>query len=149
MINTQTAVAILGDAGKFYIELQVDEYDIARMSIGQTVVLNMDSYKGKTFEAKITKINPLMNERSRSFTIEADFVTQPPALYPNLTVEANVVIQTKEKVLTIPRAYLSDDSTVWISAKEKKKLRVGLTDYNKAEIISGLTSGDIIYKPVQ
>ncbi len=149
MINTQTPVAILGDAGKFYIELQVDEYDIARMILGQTVVLNMDSYKGKTFEAKINKINPLMNERSRSFTVEADFITQPTTLYPNLTVEANVVIQTKEKVLTIPRAYLSEDSYVWISAKEKKKVTVGLKDYNKAEILSGLKAGDTIYKPVQ
>ncbi len=149
MINTQTPVAILGDARKFYIELQVDEYDIARMILGQTVVLNMDSYKGKTFEAKINKINPLMNERSRSFTVEADFITQPTTLYPNLTVEANVVIQTKEKVLTIPRAYLSEDSYVWISAKEKKKVTVGLKDYNKAEILSGLKAGDTIYKPVQ
>ena len=149
MVNTQTPVAIIGDATKFYIELQVDEYDIARMLVGQRIILSMDSYKGKVFEAKISRVNPLMNERSRSFTVEADFITQPPALFPNLTVEANVVIQTKEKVLTIPRAYLTDDSFVWISAKEKKKVSVGLKDYNKAEITGGLKAGDTIYKPVQ
>ena len=149
MVNTQTAVAIIGDASKFYIELQVDEYDIARMLVGQQIIVSMDSYKGKVFEAKISRINPLMNERSRSFTVEADFITRPTVLFPNLTVEANVVIQTKEKALTIPRAYLTDDSFVWISAKEKKKVSVGLKDYNKAEITSGLKAGDIIYKPVQ
>ena len=149
MVNVQSPVALVGDAGNFYIELQVDEYDIARMVPGQKIVLGMDSYKGKVFDATVRKINPLMNERSRSFTVEADFITQPPALYPNLTVEANVIIQSKEKVLTIPRNYLSDDSFVWISDKEKKKVTVGLKDYKKAEIISGLTAGDIIYKPAQ
>ena len=96
-----------------------------------------------------TKINPLMNERSRSFMVEADFIRQPPTLYPNLTVEANIIIQSKEKVLTIPRNYLTEDSFVWISEKEKKKVVTGLKDYQKVEIISGIAAGDIIYKPIK
>ncbi|MEN9685446.1 MAG: hypothetical protein RLZZ28_1232 [Bacteroidota bacterium] len=149
MVNTQTPVAIVGDANNFYIELQVDEYDIARIAAGQKTILSMDSYKGQVFEARIRKLNPLMNERSRTFTVDADFISMPPTIFPNLTVEANIIIRSKEKVLTIPRNYLSDDGYVWISATEKKKVTVGLKDYQKAEITSGLTASDIIYKPAQ
>jgi HlyD family secretion protein len=147
MVNTLTPVAIIGDANNFMMELQVDEFDINRIKIGQKIILNMDSYKGQIFEAVVTKINPIMNDRSKSFTVEAVFVKQPATLYPNLTCEANIVIQQKQKAITIPRNYLLAGDSVWIEAKKKRKVIVGLKDYQKVEIISGVTVNDFIYKP--
>ncbi len=147
MVNSQTAVALIGDANTFLLELQVDEYDIAKIKLGQKILITMDSYKGKVFDAIVSKINPIMNERSKSFTIEAIFVKQPEALYPNLTCEANILIQEKEKALTIPRNYLLNGDSVILSNKEKKKVITGLKDYQKVEILSGLSVNDVIYKP--
>jgi HlyD family secretion protein len=147
MLNTQSPVAVIGDANEFIIELQVDEYDIAKIKPGQKVFINMDSYKGQVFEAKVNKIYPMMNERSRTFTVEAEFVTQPASLYPYLTAETNILIQTKTKALTIPRNYLIEDSFVLMEDMEKRKVTVGLKDYQKAEILDGLTANDIIVKP--
>ena len=147
MVNPQTALALIGDSEIFLLELQVDEYDIAKIKEGQRVLVSMDSYKGKVFEAKVSKIYPIMNEHSKSFSVEAVFVIQPPVLYPNLTVEANVIIQAKEKALLIPRNYLMDDSFVLIAKDKRKKVITGLKDYRKVEIINGLTGNDIIYKP--
>lgn len=149
MVNTQTPVALIGDASVFILELQVDEYDITKIVIGQTVLLNMDSYKGQVFEAVVTKINPSMNERSKSFTIEAAFKQAPAALYPNLTCEANIVINEKAKAITIPRNYLLSGDYVLLENNEKRKVVTGLKDYQKVEIISGLTVNDHILKPVQ
>jgi len=149
MVNTQSPVAIIGDANDFKLELQVDEYDIAKIKPGQKVLLSMDSYKGQVFEATVSKINPLMNERSRSFTIDAVFVNKPPALYPNLTTEANIVLLTKEKVLTIPRAYLIDDNFVLMEKDKKVKVTTGLKDYQKVEILGGINAGDFIFKPTK
>jgi HlyD family secretion protein len=147
MVNTQTAIALIGDASNFIIELQIDEYDITKIKTGQKVVLNMDSYKGQVFEAAITKINPIMNERTKSFTAEAVFVEKPALLYPNLTCEANIVIQQKEKAITIPRAYLIDSSFVLLENEERRKVTTGLKDYQKVEILKGLTVKDVLLKP--
>ena len=149
MVNTQSPVAIIGDATGFTLELQVDEYDITRVAVGQKVLLTMDSYKGQVFEAVVTKIDPIMNEQTKSFTVEAVFVVPPPALYPNLTTEANIIIRVKEKALTIPRSYLVDESYVLLPNKEKRKVTVGIKDYQKAEIVSGLSVNDVILKPQQ
>jgi HlyD family secretion protein len=146
-VNTLAPVATLGDARSFYLELQVDEYDIVRIQLQQTIAISMDSYKGKMFEAIITKIEPLMNEDSRSFTLEAEFKVPPHVLYPNLSVEANIIIAAKAKTITIPRTYLTSDSMVYISKKEKRKVVVGLSDFQKAEILKGLAVTDKIYKP--
>jgi len=149
MVNLQTPIAVIGDGNDFLLELQVDEYDIGRIKVGQKVLVNMDSYKGQTFEAVIETIDPIMNDRSRTFKVEANFITKPQALYPNLTIEANIIIQTKENALTIPRNYLIDDSLVILSNKEKRKVVAGVKDYQKAEIISGLKKDEVILKPGQ
>jgi HlyD family secretion protein len=149
MVNTQSVVALLGDANDFILELQIDEYDIAKLKIGQKVFLNMDSYKGQVFEAQVAKINPIMNERSKSFLIEAIFITKPPVLYPNLTIEANIVIQTKENALTIPRTYLIDETYVLMENNQKVKVETGLKDYQKVEILRGVTTNVNIYKPAK
>jgi HlyD family secretion protein len=147
MVNTLSPVAIIGDTKTFEIELQVDEYDIGKIKLQQKVIVTMDSYKGQTFEALVTKINPTMNERTKSFTINADFVTQANELFANLTCEANIVIAVKENTMTIPRNYLLEGDSVLLIKKEKRKVITGLKDFKKVEIISGIKSNEEIYKP--
>ena len=147
MVTPQTPLAVVGDADVFVLEMQIDEYDIAKIKLGQVVLLSMDSYRGEVYEATVSKIIPIMNQRSKSFTVEAVFVKKPPVLHPNLTAEANIIIQTKKDALTIPRNYLVDDSLVMVRKDKMKKVITGLKDYQKVEIINGLTSNEVIYKP--
>ena len=149
MVNTQTPIAIIGDKNEFVLELQVDEYDIGKIRLGQKVFVSMDSYQGQVFEATTSKIQPIMNDRSRSFEVEATFTSRPTHLYPNLTVEANILISTKENAITIPRTYLADDTHVLLKNGEKQKVITGLKDYQRVEIISGLSKDDVIKKPGQ
>lgn len=147
LITPQIPIAVIGDANEFILELQIDEYDIAKIKTGQKILVNLDSYKGQVFEAKVNTITPIMNERTRTFTIEAIFVKKPKVLYPNLTVETNIIIQTKGKTITIPRSYLVKDSFVLLDNEEKRAVKIGLKDYNKVEILEGLTTSDNIIKP--
>ena len=147
IVGPQSPLAIIGDAAVFVAELQVDENDIARIRQGQRVLLSLDSYKGQVFEAVLRRIDPIMNERSRTFTVEAEFVQAPPMLYPNLSAEANILIQVKDNALTIPRAYLLHDSLVVLSDNSTRKVRTGLKDYRKAEILEGLDTNTVLQKP--
>lgn len=147
LVTNLTPIATIGDANDFMIELQVDEYDITKIKTGQKIFISLDSYKGQVFEAVVSKVNSIMNERTRSFNIEANFTKQPEALFPNLSVEANIVIQSKSNALTIPRNYLIDDSLVMNENKETIKVKVGLKDFKRVEIVNGLNHNDIILKP--
>lgn len=147
LVTPQSVIAIIGDANSFYAELQVDENDITRIKLDQEVLITMDSYKGSVFKAKVSKINPLMSESSRSFTVEVRFVVQPAVLYPNLTAEANIIIQTKKKALTIPRDFLIADKYVLTQKQGKKEIVCGLKDFQEVEVLSGLSVDDVILKP--
>lgn len=148
-VNPQQAIATMGDAENFLLELLVDEYDIARIKEGQKVIVQLDSYKGAVYEAILTRIDPIMDERTRSFLVEAKFEKAPEKLYPNLSAEANIIIQSKTKTLTIPRNYLVQDSFVLLENKEKRKVVTGLKDYKKVEILEGITASDKLADPLQ
>jgi multidrug efflux pump subunit AcrA (membrane-fusion protein) len=149
LVTTQIPVAIVGDGQKFFVELQVDEYDIAKLNKGQKVLISLDSYKGQAFEAVIENIYPLMNKNSKTFKVDAIFSNQPNNLFPNLSAQANIIIEVKEKAITIPRSYLIDNEYVYLASKEKRKVKVGLMDYEKVEIVSGLTVKDQLIKSIQ
>ena len=147
MVNTLSPVAIIGDSKTFEIELQVDENDIGKIKLQQKVYVTMDSYKGLIFEAFITKINPTMNERTKTFTINADYVSNTKELFANLTCEANILISKTDSAITIPRSYLLNGDTVLLKNNKKLKVITGVKDYKKVQILSGLTTKQEIYKP--
>ncbi len=147
MVNAQTPLAVIGSRDQFLLEMKVDEYDIVKVARGQAVWVSMDSYKGETFKATVTRIYPIMDERSKTFTVEAGFVSPPPVLYPNLSLEANIVTQTRENALTLPRSYLFRDSLVITARHDTLPVKTGLKDYRKAEILGGIDENTEIVKP--
>ena len=147
LISPQIPLAIIGQKNAFLIELEVDENDMARVQPNQSVLITLDSYKNQVFDAKVDKIYPIMNEQSRTFKIEAHFINPPKKLYPNLSAEANIIIQTKKNAVTIPKNYLLKGDSIQISKEQKRKVKIGLSDYQKVEILEGLNANEIIYKP--
>lgn len=145
LVTSQTPVFIVGSEKLYTIILQVDEYDIIKIKKNQAVIVNLDSYKDKTFDAKITKINPLMNERSKTFSVEAVFLNQPELLYPNLTLEGNIILSERKDVTTIPRSFLIENKYVLNESGEKIEIKVGLKDFQKIEVIKGLSENQKIY----
>jgi multidrug efflux pump subunit AcrA (membrane-fusion protein) len=147
MVGVNSPLAVIGSDKDFILELQVDEYDILKVRLGQLVLITMDSYRGKVFEAVVTKIEPIMNERSKTFVVEAAFKTRPEVLYPNITFEANIVLQQKDNAILIPRSLLINDSQVVKSNGDTVSVTIGLKDYEKVEILSGITAQDELLKP--
>ncbi len=147
MVNAQTPLAVLGSDREFILEMQVDEYDIVKIQRGQKILVSMDSYRGEVFEAIVTKINPLMDEQSKSFMVEGVYINVPSVLYPNLTLEANIIIQSKENALILPRSYILNEKYVITTDNDTVPVQLGLKDYQKAEIISGIDEKTQVIKP--
>lgn len=147
MVNSQAPIAIIGSNNDYILKLQVDEYDITKIKLGQLIKVKLDSYKGQVFEAKVSKISLYMNEKTKTFTIEGRFINQPKTLYPNLTLEANIIIKSNPKALLISREYLFNDKYVFLKNGSKKRVGTGIMDLKYVEIKNGLQRGDEIIIP--
>ncbi len=148
-VTPQTPLALLGDARHFVLEMQVDESDIVKIRPDQLVLVTLDSYKGQVFTARVRTISPMMNTDSRTFQVDAAFVRQPPVLYPFVSFEANIVLQTKARALLIPRRLLVDDSTVRKADGQLARVKTGLRDYQMVEILAGLAPDDELTSPAK
>ncbi len=147
MVGMQAPLAVIGDANNFILEMEVDEYDILKVRKDLPVQVSLDSYKGTSFEARVTKINPIMDSRSRTFIVEAEFVNAPKILYPNISFEANIVLATKRNALLIPRNCVINDSLVVKANGDTVRVKTGLRDYKKIEVLSGITAKDELILP--
>ena len=147
IVGPQNPLAVIGSAKDFILEMQIDESDILLVRKGMKVLVKLDSYKDRVFEAVLTKINPLMNERTQTFMVEAGFIQKPERLYPNTTFEASILIQTKDKAMLIPRKYVFRDSLVLKANGDTQLVEIGLKDYQKVEILKGLQETDELILP--
>jgi HlyD family secretion protein len=147
LATMQRAIAVIGSATDLYLELEVDEYDITRVEVGQEAFITLDSYSDQTFRASVTRIVPLMDERSRTFRIQASFIERPPKLYPNLTAEASIVLQKKEGVITIPASYVIDGAFVLTGPEERTPVKLGIRDMERVEVLEGIDATTTLYKP--
>ena len=147
-VNMQEAIAVLGDKQDFKLEMLIDEVDISKVMLGQKVLVTLEAYENKVFEARINRIAPRMDDRTQTFTVEASFVKSPPRLYMGLTGEGNIVINEKGKALVIPREFLQPGNKV-DTDKGTITVKTGLSNWSYVEILSGLNEGDKIYKPKQ
>lgn len=147
IVTPQIAIAIIGDAENYLLEMQIDEYDIVAIQLGMPVLVVLNSYRDSVFDAEVTKINPIMNVQSKTFTIEAEFVRPPGILFPNISFEANVVIRTKKDALLIPRNYLLNDSIVVNKSGSQLIVTTGLKDYQMVEILSGIDANEELIPP--
>ena len=147
LATPQKPVAVVGSATDLYLELEVDEYDIRSVKPGQVVHVEMDSHAGETFTAQVDRIIPLMDERSRTFKVEAHFTGRAPELFPNLTVEASIVLRVNEQALTIPAAYLVNGDHVLTSPDDSVAIKVGARDMERVEVLEGIDAGTVLYKP--
>jgi len=144
IVTTMEPLAAIGNANHFIIELLVDEVDIVRVTEDQVVLINLDAYENDIFKATVSKIYPKKDERNQTFTIEAIFLEQPAVLYPGLSGEGNIIINKKNRVLTIPKSYIIDNNKVKTD-DGLVEIEVGLENMEEVEILSGIDKNTRLY----
>ena len=145
-VSMQEPLAILGNQNNFKLKMLIDEVDISEIEMGQKIVVTLEAFKDKVFQASITKISPKMDERTQTFEIEAEFVNPPKKMYMGLTGEGNIVIDEKKNAMVIPRDYLLPGNKVE-TENGKVSVKTGLSNWNYIEILSGINENTVIYKP--
>lgn len=146
IVTTMQPLASLGSKDAFIIEMLVDEVDIVKLEISQKVIITLDAYSSKIFEATVSKIYQSKDERSQTFKMEAIFDNPPKVLYPGLSGEGNIIISEQENALIIPKEYLIDGTKV-LTEKGLLTVKLGLQNLDKIEILEGIDEETYIIRP--
>lgn len=149
---TQSVGIIINPNNQTTASISLTEIDVTSVKPGQKVTMTMDAFPDKTFTGQVLAINTNGQSSSgvSSYPTIIVFDNSLSNMYPNMSVSANIIIDSKTDILTVPSsAVLSSDgiSTVKIlkdGQVSQATVEVGISDNNNTEIISGLNEGEVV-----
>jgi RND family efflux transporter MFP subunit len=128
---------------------EVNEEDIPRVAVGQTVLLRTDAFLGRRLEGTVREITPMGDPVAKTYRIKASLPDDTPLL-PGMSVEANIITREKPDALLVP-ADAIQGSTVFVVEGDRiriRKVEIGIRGTRAVEILAGLSERDRVVSPV-
>jgi multidrug efflux pump subunit AcrA (membrane-fusion protein) len=137
-------IAIIGNPGLIYAQLNVDETNMGKLQVGQEAIVQLNTNKNKTYKATIHEILPSFDANSQSFIIKAWFTDSLDFRIAGTQLEANIITGEKKNALVIPRAYLGYGNKVILKNKKTVIVKTGIVSNEWVEILDGITENDVL-----
>jgi len=156
-LTAGTQIVSLTDLSAVYANFTVTEKDSGKLAVGQIVRIKVDAYPGRSFEGKLTTIEPQISADTRNIRVQATIQNPEGILKPGMFATTTVVLPDKPAVVTVPETAV--DYTLYgdsVYLLEEKKLEDGKTELHairtfvrtgdridgRAVITQGVKAGD-------
>jgi len=158
-LNPGTAIVTLQQLDPIYLDFYLPQQALAQVETGQVIHAKSDTYPGRTFEGKITAINPKVDTATRNVQIRAEIQNHDHALLPGMYATASINAGATTHMLTLPQTAITYNpygNTVFI-LKEKSKdsegkpqltaqptfVTIGETRGDQVQVLKGVKEGDL------
>ncbi len=158
-VQSSATVAHITNYSSLETTISVDELDIPKVKVGQSVKISASAFEGQSFDGKVTKVS---NEGTSTNGVSTFDVTvkinDPKSLKIGMSTEASILIQSKADALYVPveavykngnEKYVLVPTSTDGSLESTKKVTVqtGISNDTSVEITSGLSEGESIEIP--
>lgn len=139
-----------------YIEVEVPEAHLGNVTAGKRVDVYFPVL-GDSVTTKVRQTGNFINPGNRSFSVEIPIPNNDGSIKPNLTAIAKINDYSNENAVLIPQSVVSENATgeqyVYLAKNngsnnevvaQKTVIRLGKTQGDFVEVISGLSAGDKI-----
>jgi HlyD family secretion protein len=150
--NDGTTIATLADMNELIFEGKVDESEVGKLRPGMNCVLTIGALEPLRFKAVLEHIAPKGVEENGAiqFKIRAALKETGDALIrANYSANADIVLDQRSQVLSVKESLLTfegENTFVEVETKpqsfEKRKVRTGLSDGIRVEVMEGLAKDD-------
>lgn len=139
-----------------YIRAEVDEVDLARISEGLPARVKILAARREPFPARIRKVVPFVSsirEQDRTAEIELTVESGETLLPAGASADVEIIVDSTDDAVTIPSRTILGRGTnrfVYVvdgSRLRKSSVKVGLFNYDRSQILSGLNVGEIVAQP--
>ncbi|MGC9521735.1 MAG: efflux RND transporter periplasmic adaptor subunit [Anaerolineae bacterium] len=145
--------ATLLDDSTYFVEITVDELDIAAVEIGQPVVVSLDAYSDVDLTGKVTGIAPAATSTDGivSYRVRVELLdTSSVRIFESMTASVRIRTDVVEEILLIPSwaAYVDQGTgevycyRISNGAPQRRTIELGRHNETYTEVVSGLEEGD-------
>ncbi|MEO8561173.1 MAG: efflux RND transporter periplasmic adaptor subunit [bacterium] len=165
-LNKDAATLLtIADMSVLETKVKVDETDVARISLGDSAVIQIDAFPDTTFIGRVTKISNSAVKTAASGQSNADqavdyevtiqLVNTPAETRPDFSATAKIITDTRRQALSIPiialtvrenEALATADTAVGLG-KPKPKKEVGKKDVEGVFVVG--TDNKVLFRPVK
>ena len=149
-----TTIVTMADLSKVYVKVDVDETQIGLVKPGQPVQIVVDAYPDRTFEGTVLRVAPQgeVVQNVTVFKVITEIKNPEGILKPGMNAAVKIIVADKKDVLLVPNEAIrttSDGRKYVIPVVDGRPgrpifIETGVTDWEKAEVISGLSEGDVV-----
>ena len=159
----QTTMAIIYDLSYLKFDMSLDELDISKVEVGQKVLISCEALELSDIVGEITKVSVVgtTTYNSTTYPVTVKVYDPPEGLLAGMNVDAELVLEEAENVLTVPTAAIQRGNVVYVKDDGTKsaddnapegymsvKVETGISNDNYIEITGGeLEEGDSVYVP--
>lgn len=139
------------DPSSLAFDADVDQSDIGKVSQDLPVHIVFDAYTDATLSEQVSRIDFISHTTTNggnAFTVETPLPTNTDNKYRvGMNANADIILSQKENVLSIPLSSVVNDHFVYVKADKgfkKTNIKLGMQNDTDAEVLSGLSEGDVI-----
>ena len=152
MLAAGTPLFTLVDDSVLEFEAPVPSRDFPKVRLGAPVSVSVDALPDARLEGRVSRIAPLVDERTRSFTVVVE-VKGRPELVGGLFARAFVTVGTAKDAVVLPPAALVRDGSdparaqvfVVLEGKaEKRTIDLGVETPDGVQVRNGVVAGDVV-----
>ncbi len=145
---------VLADTRRFYLDVSVDEVDVALVEAAQAVTVTLDALPNVTLAAVVDRIAPsaTVNAGVVSYAVRLALDPGAAALRGGMTATAAIVVDEVRDVVVVPNWAIRRDRDTGaayagvLRAGEVQEVPVelGLRDELISQVLGGLEAGDVV-----
>lgn len=152
-VNSGTEVVRIADLNELMIFAHINQADVTRMKVDQKVQIEVEAVPGLKLLGRVALIQPqaTIKNGAKGFATRIVVKNDPTTgVRPGMTANLTIPLQSAENVLAIPlAAVFTDRGERFAYVKQGDKfsrvpIRIGVTDYDFAEVTNGLTGGEVV-----
>jgi HlyD family secretion protein len=141
------------------VRARVNQVDISCLQPGQTVEVRLDAYPDMVFHGSLDRLGAIgsasyYSTQLRNFSAIVAIQGSSPKLVPDLTAAADVVVESLDNVLVLPREAIVHDRDqtmveVWVGGRsELRPVKIGAMNDCEVVISSGVEEGTAVTRNV-
>ncbi|WP_406819867.1 efflux RND transporter periplasmic adaptor subunit [Pseudomonas sp. KnCO4] len=119
-----TVIATLQDLSSLYVDFNVPEQALPRLSVGQQVLVQVAAYPGQTFPASLSAINPKVDEATRNLLVRATMANPDGKLLPGMFASLLILLPNPQPRVVVPESaitYTLYGNSVYVATPKKDK----------------------------
>ncbi|WP_153773176.1 efflux RND transporter periplasmic adaptor subunit [Pseudomonas sp. MNR3A] len=117
-----TVIATLQDLSSLYVDFNVPEQALPQLSLGQQVLLQVAAFPGQTFPARLSAINPKVEESTRNLLLRATLANPDGKLLPGMFASLLVLLPDPQLQVVVPESaitYTLYGNSVYVVGEKK------------------------------